>query len=208
VKHNAAILEDLAFRTKGRVYKTSDEALMKDPAIADLFDAEQLEIPRSPREIWDLLVIIAAALFVFDVAARRLSIDPRWVAMLAGRAIGRRADASTDTVSAWKRTREQASHQHLKKAVAIKQTDQPVERSVRYQASDEERKLAIDVVGEIPDDMRAKPDAGPAARPKDKAKPDEEGDYTSRLLKAKRRAQQGGQGGPAGDEPNKDQPKP
>jgi uncharacterized membrane protein len=210
VKHNAAILEDLATRTGGRTFKLSDPALARDPAMADLFNAEQLEIPKSPREIWDLLVIIAAALFVFDVAARRISIDPRWVALLAGRAIGRRADASTDTVSAWKRTKEQASHkQQQKKAVAVKQTEQPAERSVRYQASEEERKLAIDVGGEIPEDMRGKPQAGPAARTKEKPKPQDEGDYTSRLLKAKRRAQQGGQTAPGeSDDQNKDQPRP
>ena len=212
VKHNAAILEDLATRTGGRTFKLSDPALMRDPALADLFNAEQLEIPKSPREIWDLLVIIAAALFVFDVAARRISIDPRWMALLAGRAIGRRADASTDTVTAWKRTKEQASHkQQQKKVVAIRQTEQPAERSVRYQASEEEQQLAIDVGGEIPKDMRGKPQAGPAARSKEKPKPQEEGDYTTRLLKAKRRAQQGGQGesGQAGGyDQNKDQPRP
>ncbi len=188
VKHNAAILEDLATRTGGRVLKADN------PDLINLFDAEQLEIPKSPREIWDLLAIIAAALFVFDVAARRVSIDPRWVAMLAGRAIGRRADATGDTVAAWKRTKEQASHkQQQKKAVAIKQTEQPTDRSVRYQASEEEQKLAIDVGSEIPEDMRGKPEAsGAEGRPVAKPKPEDEGDYTSRLLKAKRRAQQQG----------------
>jgi uncharacterized membrane protein len=198
VKHNAAILEDLALRTGGRVLR------MDDPDLINLFEAEQLEIPRSPREIWDLLAIIAAALFVFDVAARRISVDPRWVAMVASRAIGRRGDATTDTVAAWKRTKEQASHkQQQKKAVALKQTEQQADRSVRYQASEDEQKLAIDVGSEIPEDMRGKPDAGAQARPQPKPKSEEdEGDYTSRLLKAKRRAQQQG-----GDE-QKDQQKP
>ena len=70
---------------------------MDNPDLINLFEAQNLEIPRSPREIWDLLAIIAAALFLFDVAARRITIDPRWVAMLASRAIGRRGDATTDT---------------------------------------------------------------------------------------------------------------
>jgi uncharacterized membrane protein len=182
VKHNAAILEDLATRTGGRVLKSDD------PSLIDLFDAEELEIPRSPREIWDLLAIIAAGLFLFDVAARRLSIDPKWVRGLAGRAVGRRSEATSDTVAAWKRTKAQASQQ--KKAVTIKQTDGPVERNVRYQATEGERELAIDVGEESPQDLRDKP---PAQRPvKPPPPPQDEGDYTTRLLQAKRRAQQGG----------------
>lgn len=191
VKHNAAILEDLATRTGGRVLKTDN------PDLINLFDAEKLEIPRSPREIWDLLAIIAASLFLFDVAARRLSLDSKWIAALAGRAIGRRAEASGDTVAAWKRTKTQANAT-ARKSVPVKQTESPADRKVRFDATESERAKAIDVGGEIPADMREKPvQQQPIKKPD---QPQDEGDYTSRLLQAKRRAQQ--QRG--GDTPNQD----
>ena len=53
--------------------------------LVDLFYREGLEVPRSLKRVWDLLVIIAAALLIFDVAARRISIDPHAArAMAAG----------------------------------------------------------------------------------------------------------------------------
>jgi hypothetical protein len=115
--------------------------------------------------------------------------------MIAARAVGKRGDATTDTVAAWKRTKAQAVEQ--KRKVSIKQTETPADRKVRYQASEDEQKLAIDVGSEIPEDMRGKPEAA-QPRQQAKPKPQEEGDYTSRLLKAKRRAQQGG------DQPKED----
>jgi hypothetical protein len=176
VKHNAALLKDLADRTHGRVLRADS------PEALQLFDAEDLEIPKSPKEMWDLLAIIAAALFVFDVAARRISVDPRWFAALAGRAVGRRADASTDTVAAWKRTKSQVAHRKVEKPVKVEAS-----RDVKFEAGADDAKLAIDVGAEIPQDMRGK--AQPEIRkPKTEAKPEDEGDYTSRLLAAKRRA--------------------
>jgi hypothetical protein len=172
VRHNAAILEDLAERTGGRVLSATD------PSVVNLFEAENLPIPKSPKEIWDLLAIIAAALFVFDVAARRVSIDPRWVAALAGRAVGKRADATTETVAAWKRTKNQVGHRkRIEKPKA-----EPVARKVRFEAGAEDAKVAIDVGSQIPPAPRAKPKPD---------QPEDEGDYTSRLLAAKRRARGG-----------------
>jgi hypothetical protein len=69
--HNAALLHELADRTGGRVLQIADEQSV------DLFDDTGLEVPRSPRPIWDLLAIIAAAWLVIDVAIRRLWIDRR-----------------------------------------------------------------------------------------------------------------------------------
>jgi hypothetical protein len=187
VKHNAAVLEDLATRTGGRVLKSDN------PDLINLFEAQDLEIPRSPREIWDLLTIIAACLFLFDVASRRITVDPKWLAGLAGRAVGRRGEASSDTVAAWKRTKGQAAEQS-KKSLSIKPTEAAGDRKVRFEASEQEKAKAIDVGAEQVQDMREKT---PMQRP-DKPKPEQqdEGDYTSRLLQAKRRAQQqkGGEG--------------
>jgi hypothetical protein len=192
VKHNAALLKQLADMTGGR-------ELDEDPALVDLFDPERLEIPKSPREIWDLLAIFAAALFVFDVAARRISIDPRIMALLAGRAIGKRADASTETVSAWKRARSQVAHR--KPDERPRRTSE--DRQVKFEATQADASLAIDVGAETPQDMRAQPQAAPKPRPAAPTSQDD-GDYTSRLLAAKRRAR-GDDEGPADakqDKPN------
>jgi hypothetical protein len=186
VKHNAAILEDLAKRTGGRVLSATD------PALVNLFEAEGLEVPKSPREIWDVLAIIAAALFVLDVAARRISIDPRIVAVLAGRAVGKRSDASTETVAAWKRTRSQVGHRKAEAKPVVNKAN----RDIRFEATEQDAKHAIDVGAETPVDMRAKSQpAAPRAQPKPDQDQDD-GDYTSRLLAAKRRAR-----GPEGEQP-------
>lgn len=198
VKHNAAILKDLAERTGGRVLSATD------PALLNLFDRENLEVPKSPKEIWDLLAIIAAALFVFDVAARRVSIDPQWVAALAGRAVGKRVDASEATVAAWKRTKSQSAH---RKADETRKDVAEPDRTARFEAGAEDAKHAIDVGGEIPDDMRAKPAAPERPKPKPADTGQDEGDYTSRLLAAKRRARgpeadQSGDSADKQDKPN------
>lgn len=184
VRHNAALLKDLAEKTKGRVLDVDPNS----PEMMDLFNRDRLEVPKSPKEIWDLLAMIAAALFVFDVAARRLSIDPKLLGALAARLAGRRSDASTDTVAAWKRAKSQVSH---RKTEAKPKPAEPADRKVRFEATDQDAKTAIDVGSEIPQDMRAQP-AKPEARPSKPApEPADEGDYTSRLLAAKRRARGG-----------------
>jgi len=63
----------LANRTGGRVFDLSD------PASANLFDRAGLIKRRSLQPIWTALLVIAFALFVLDLAARRVAFD-RWVA--------------------------------------------------------------------------------------------------------------------------------
>ena len=70
---NPQALVDLANRTGGQVYQLSD------PASANLFDRTHLEERTSLQPIWTTLLIIAFALFVFDLAARRVAFD-RWIA--------------------------------------------------------------------------------------------------------------------------------
>jgi hypothetical protein len=64
---------------------------------------------------------------------------------------------------------------------------EPADRAVRFEASEKDRAAAVDVGSESPADMRA-----PAEQLRRKAAepetPQDEEDYTSRLLKAKRRA--------------------
>lgn len=61
-------LAAIAGRTGGRVLRVGDPAV-------NLFETEGMPMPESLRQAWDLCVILAAALFVVDVAVRRLSVE-------------------------------------------------------------------------------------------------------------------------------------
>jgi hypothetical protein len=191
VKHNAALLEDLAARTGGRVL-TAD-----DPILLDIFHREGLEVPLSPKPAWDLLAILAAALLLFDVAARRLAIDPARVAALAGRAVGRRQEVSSGTVAAWKRTKAQAQGRRDTTSVRAAAEKRAGRRDVRFEADEASQQHAIDVGAETDEAPSDRP--APVKRRPAEAAPTEEdeGDYTSRLLAAKRRARgdETGEGG-------------
>ncbi|UCD75078.1 MAG: VWA domain-containing protein [Phycisphaerales bacterium] len=179
VKHNRALLEDLADRTGGQVLSTDH------PTLVDLFDKQGLTVPESPHPMWDLLAILAASLFVIDVAARRLAIDPRRVAELAGRAVGKRAEATEATVAAWKRAKERASHRKPEKTA---------HRTRKYEADEADARLAIDVEA----DTSAKPKAATSPKRRERTEQGEgtadEGDFTSRLLAARRKAQRADEG--------------
>jgi uncharacterized membrane protein len=171
VKHNAALLREVAERTGGRV-------LAADPLIAGLFDRSALEVPRSPRSVWDLLAIIAAAIFVLDVATRRISIDRRAVAEAARRAVGKRAEVGDATMAAWKR-------------VASRRPDaakgETVQAQQHFEAGEADQELAIDAGAEQAGTRRPPP-AQRRETPVEAEEGADEGDYTSRLLRAKRRA--------------------
>jgi hypothetical protein len=192
VRDNAALLKDLAQQTGGR------ELSPASPEIADLFSHKDLQIPLSPRQIWDLMAIIAAALFVLDVAARRISIDSSAMKALAGRAVGKRTDASEATVAAWKRAKSGVAHRKPEKKEIKPATGE--DRQVKFEAGADDSARAIDVGSQVPQDMREKPKT---QRPAETQKPDadDDGDYTSRLLAAKRRAR-----GPEGEQDGKDKP--
>jgi uncharacterized membrane protein len=183
VKHNAALLRELVDRTRGRWIEPGD------PALAALFELGTLEMPRTHRRIWDLLAVIAASLFLIDVAARRLAIDPRWLSAVARRAVANRGEASTATVAAWRRTRQQVR--------GGRGSEEAPAPGTTFEASAQDRAVAIDAGREMEGGARGpaapqRPEAAGAAPP---AKP-QEGEYTSRLLQAKRRARK-----PEGEEP-------
>ncbi len=177
-KHNRVLLQQLADATGGRVLSAGD------PAIADLFKRDDLEIPLSLKDIWGLLVIAAATLLIFDVASRRLSVDPRKVRGAAARAVGRQREKSEDTVAAWKRARSSVSSQQKEKAKQRQSADQA---STRFEADESDAATSIDVGKEKITDLRDQPQQ--RQQPENKpAASEDDGDYTSRLLKAKRRA--------------------
>lgn len=172
VQHNAALLSEVADRTGGRQLSAGD------PTLVDLFNRGDLEVPKSPRAIWDLLAILAAALFVLDVAGRRIAVDRRAVAGVLSRAVGRRSEVGSDTVAAWKRV----AGRRGEKAKA------------RFEATEEEAEQAIDVAAEAAQTPKGAEPQRPQREATEAEDAAEEGDYTSRLLAAKRRARDQAQG--------------
>lgn len=191
VKHNAALLRQLAENTGGRMLDAGD------PETVDLYYREGLDVARTPKPVWDFLAILATVLLLLDVAGRRIAISAQQVAAVAGRAVGRRGDVTTDALAAWKRTRAQVAHRREERKEKAGMTGRL--KAARFEADEADAKLAIDVGEEVPADTRVKPARGDRARPEAPPETEEaEGDYTSRLLRAKRRAR--GQGESEGED--------
>ena len=183
VQDNTALLKSIADRTGGRVIE-----LDAIPESIDLFEKAEMEVPLAPRRIWDLLAIIAVALFVVDVAVRRLSLDTRAAraAMLRNMNATTGGGGSEASVSAWKRARAKS-------------------RKGRSPAPSSETQSVIDDATDRPeglesgfdvDQERSGGGTGPTTpeRPSRRAEPsspEDEESSLSRLKRAKRRAMDG-----------------
>ncbi len=93
---NAALLHELAQRTGGRVLSIGDVEML------NLFEREGLEIPVSPKPVWDILAMLAAAFLIIDIAIRRLWIDRKSVQTMLAPV----SKATTSSVEALRRVRE------------------------------------------------------------------------------------------------------
>jgi uncharacterized membrane protein len=183
VSDNEAELLRVARETEGRVLHERAE-------LADLWNREGLQERRSHRPIWDLLAIIAATIFLFDVAGRRLSIGLAETRAAMSRLIGRRAAATEDTVAAWKKARAQVIEQRQSAAKRAEASAPAADASVKFEATEEDKETAMDVGADLTDEsLRDKPPT-PQRRAKPKPSEQDQGDFTSRLLAAKKRARQ------------------
>lgn len=171
VRDNRVLLESVAERTGGRVLESGIDLEVNDP-----FERSGLEMPFSPTRIWDLLAIIAAGLFVLDVAVRRLSFDARATRDAARKAMSSRNDSGGETVSAWKKARSRSRSGRDGQAAASTRFEEEAESGGFTVESDVSAKDKTDPVAER------------ASRRVEEPPPQEEGDMTSRLLAAKRRA--------------------
>lgn len=88
----------LANRTGGRVFD------LTDPASANLFDRVGLSERKSLQPIWPMLLLIAFALFMFDLAARRVAFD-RWIAQARDETIAISRGVRGDKIEQLKATR-------------------------------------------------------------------------------------------------------
>jgi len=195
VRDNLALMRAIAERTGGR------ERQMIDPRVVGYFDRSGLEVPRSPKRMWDLLAIIAAAVFVIDVAVRRLAVDPDEV-LGAARKLAKPAEkAGEQSVEAWRKARSSAAARGTR--AATESAPDPANASRRFEADEAEREGGFSVSDDIAQDPTRAGSGKPAMGKPDAAKPeappaDGEGEGMSRLLRAKRRA--------LGDDAAKDEP--
>ena len=187
VRDNRALLESIAARTGGVVFSADTDFEIVDP-----FDRGGLEMPSSPTRIWDLLVVIAAGLFVLDVAVRRLTFDTRAAREAAAKAMTRRDADTESTVAAWKTARRRAGRKNSNSDGDTASTRFDVEDGGETDFS-----ATADAAG-ADDGTRPRGGSRPVKREvssSDAIESEKEAeDMTSRLLRAKRRAT-GGQGG-------------
>lgn len=195
VRDNRALLEQIAARTGGRVL-----ALGPTTGI-DAFAREGLPVPESARRVWDLLAILAAVLFLLDVAVRRIAVD--WAGARGElRAAMTPRTAGDGSVAAWQKARAASAGR-----VAGGARGGASGPGARDAAAPGDRLAdgpALDVRNELGAGPSAAPRAGGAAAPPSggAARPaasetagGEPEDTTSRLLRAKRRALGDDEGG-------------
>jgi uncharacterized membrane protein len=179
---NLALLDELRARTGGRV-------LGKDAAQA-AFDHASLGRVETRSSIWEDLIRWMLVLFLLDVAVRRVAIRPREVArksreFLADMA-GRRqaAEQSAAVLTTLKGTRERLRDEAEQAPESGRERPAP---TARYDAS-ETAKAADDLARTL--GGATQQDAPVVARPTGKKPATDEAEYTSRLLKAKKRARE------------------
>lgn len=175
LRSNEAELRRIAELTGGRILPT-------DPTAIDLFDRSGLEVPRSHRAIWDLLAILAASIFIVDVAARRLSIGMSEVRSFLRKTLGRGGVEVGETTAAWKKAKSQVAHRRDPRPGELP------DRSVKFEADPDASPPPL----EVQDQPATKPARRDAERPAAEEDSGDEKQYTSRLLAAKRRARDQG----------------
>ena len=184
-RDNRVLLEMIAERTGGRIFKPDIDLTVVDP-----FDRSGLTMPVSPTRIWDIVIVVAASLFVLDVAVRRLSLERR-------RRRIQQPVGDGGTVEAWRTARRRASKER-----GATEAGDPTLASRRVEVDEEgggEFSVGDDL-GSVPRDSaeaaaRRASSRETTADQDRKTASDGAEDMTSRLLRAKRRAS-GGDGGP------------
>ncbi|MFO0840159.1 MAG: VWA domain-containing protein [Phycisphaerae bacterium] len=177
---NEAFLAELASRSGGRILTPNE--------VARTFDFANLPRAENRSAIWEDLVRWMLLLFLIDVAIRRIAIHPlelvrrlrRFIGEIAG---GRQpAEQSAAVLSTLKGTRDK-----LREATPPPDAGPAPTRSARYEARQTEAGATQDLSKAL--GGASETDAPVVARPTGKKPAISEGEYASRLLKAKRRAQ-------------------
>lgn len=171
LEDNTALLRQVAEITGGRVLPT-------DPLEANLWDPAGLTFPVSTRSIWLAVATVAIGVFLFDVAVRRVRIDVFAISAATLKAF------QTGTEKAGAKTGQlRAARDRARKRID-QQANAPVHKR-KFEADKGAPTRSVEDIAH-----HAQPLKPSAHKPKPKPKPaDQQEEGISRLLKAKRRAQ-------------------
>ncbi|HLO42277.1 MAG TPA: VWA domain-containing protein [Phycisphaerales bacterium] len=177
-----ALLRSLAERTGGRVYRL-------EPAGADLWVRDHLKMPEASYPVWQYTALAAIALFLLDVAARRIALDGaemrRHVAAIFARAPRTAGVSITGLSAARGRARRMIEHSDGMRAEPLANNAQEQVGRVQRTASTPSRRAEKE--GTMPDSQTHT--GSPPTRPATPVEP--AGDMMSRLRAAKKRSGQG-----------------
>lgn len=176
LRANEALLSAIQDESGGRVL-TWDET-----SAASVFDRGGLKLAESRRSVWEELLRWMLVLFLLDVAVRRITLDParirRFVAEMAGRThVGEESAATLSELKGVRGRRQGPT-----------ETGPAPSRGARYDAPQSEQQVSEDLTRAL--GGASEQEAPVVAKPTRKPTPTDEGSYTSRLLAAKKRAQQ------------------
>jgi len=171
---NTPLLAEVSEISSGRI-------LSSDPNDAELFDYATLKFPKTEMPLLKPLMLIWLALFLLDVATRRVILDVRAIArrvvsLVRLKKLGQQTDQTLD--------RLRARRLKLRNQLSARKADATAAR--RYEAGDE-------VKGDLPmAGVARQADVPPEKKPEkpvpERAGTQEESSHIQRLLKAKRNA--------------------
>lgn len=194
LQDNAALLIQVAKLTGGRV-------LSDDARIAQLWSRDGITMPVASRAMWLAAAIAGIALFLMDVGVRRVRIDIPAMVRALRRGLGKRTAAAGQQMGSLKEARDRAKEAMASRATrGSAENNTPIApidpatakaaRSVKFEASEEEIAKLKKKRGGVAVDITTA-DADPSPSPTEKTKPaaPDAGEGMSRLMKAKKRAQ-------------------
>jgi hypothetical protein len=203
LQDNTALLTRIAEMTRGRV-------MPMDPAQANLWESKGLTMPVARTSIWLALAVLGMGVFLVDVAVRRVRIDIPAIASWVRSGFGRGKTVSNQQLGGLRAARQQARE---KIAARASSTLSPADLERQAKAAARQAQDTARAKFEATPDMLRDAGKAPIAlggadaqvrkieektRPTDAAqKPPAPDEGMSRLLKAKKKAQEGMEDGPA-----------
>ncbi len=201
LEDNTALLRQVAAQTGGRVLfevglDRGEVRLAGDPAKTDLFTRDGITMPVATRSIWQTLAIVALALFILDVAIRRVRLEPRAALAYVRRVLSRAPERAGARLDALSSVRAKARSRLDQRAQANPGAERSgPSASIPPPGDVPDPALAARKYEPAPGPPRPAPDRAPGAPGQDRSKPRpgseaEPESGLSRLRAAKRRAQE------------------
>jgi uncharacterized membrane protein len=184
LRPNLSLLEEICSLTHGRMLAAVDAGTV--------FDRAGLPRAEARRAMWESLVQWMLVLFLLDVAIRRVAVNPlelyrkarRFLAEIAGR--GRPVAETAAVLSTLKGARDRVREEQLAARRPAEEGGPPP--TTRYEAPSPDAQATEDLSKAL--GGATQQDVPVVARPTGKKPTQSEGDYTARLLRAKRRVRE------------------